>query len=536
LSSFAFYILSLYLGQASLILPRFVPPGSPYQMSNLRYGLQALLPIALFVAYLGARRPKKLLVPLLTVAVLVQGTVSVVTDRVMSYQDGTQGLSSQVVSKGPDSPVVENWLRQHYDSGLVLMDDYRRPIGPVESGIPMSAFIGVGNKPFWQESLDDPAQHATWIILQQADTDAVWTGFSPQSRGILSDHFVQVFRSGNILVYEKRPDLPDVIAKQGQHLYLNGQRWNSVGVNSYDLLEQPQPVIDARLDELAHGGHNTIRTWCFDKDGGISDATLSKLSVTLDTARHDGLRVVCTLGNTLVNFGGQQYFTPAGQDFFSSPTAMARYRDQIQRVLTYRDAHDVRLADNGALLAWDLINEPRPNPATPNGAVVTWTQQMSGFIGSLDQRHLVAIGSEGFGPGYPADPNRAGRPGSELSALCAVPSITLCSAHLFPNYLNDVTSSSDIGQVVQNWRSIADKLNKPLFIEEVGYSASDAETFMARQQFFDNVSRAINNSDLDGGLLWNLGAHVDTSYTLQYGDHNSERTLSSWSTLIRKTR
>ena len=56
LSCFAFYILSL-IGQASLILPRFVPPGSPWTMSNIRYGVQALLPIGLFVAVLAALRP-----------------------------------------------------------------------------------------------------------------------------------------------------------------------------------------------------------------------------------------------------------------------------------------------------------------------------------------------------------------------------------------------------------------------------------------------------------------------------------------------
>jgi mannan endo-1,4-beta-mannosidase len=215
---------------------------------------------------------------------------------------------------------------------------------------------------------------------------------------------------------------------------------------------------------------------------------------------------------------------------------MARYREQVQRVLNYRDNHGVRLADNGAILAWDILNEPRPNLGTPDGAVVTWTQQMSGYIGSLDQRHLITIGTEGFGPGYPADLNLAARPGSELSALCQIPSITLCSAHLFPNYLSNPNSSATIGQAVQNWRTTADKANKPLIIEEVGYSFSDAKTFTVRQEFFDNVSRAINNSDLDGGLLWNVGAQADRSFTFQYGDRDSERTLSAWSTLIRKTR
>jgi len=535
LSCFAFYILSLYLGQASLILPRFAAPEAPYTMSNLRYGLQALLPIGVFIAYLAARKPRPL-VPILAAVVAAQGIFFLATNQVMAYQDGTVGLSSQRVSKGPDSPVVEDWLRRNYDGGLVLMDDYRRPIGPVESGIPMNSFIGVGNKPYWQESLDNPAQHAEWVILQQANTDAVWTGFSPQSRDILADHFVVVFRSGEILVYKRRPDLNDTVTKKGQHLYLQGTRWNSVGVNSYDLLEQSTAHIDERLASIASSGYNTVRTWCFDRDGGLSETTLQKLATTLDSARERGLRVICTIGNALPNFGGQSYFTPVGEDFFDSPTARARYRDQIRRLLDYRDKHGVRMADQQAVVAWDVLNEPRPNPTTPQGAVARWSEEMGSYVSSLDQRHLVTIGAEGFRPGYPDDPSLAGLPGADFETLCGIPSITLCSVHLYPIYLHDPASSEHIGVIVQNWREAAEDLNKPVFLEEVGYSYQDAMTFAVRQAFFDNVARAINNSDIDGGLLWNVGAVVDDTYTLQYGDPESDRTLSAWATLINKTR
>jgi len=533
LSSFPFYILSLYSGQASLILPEFAPAHSAYQLSNVRYGLQALLPIALFVAYLAARRPR-VLVPLFLVAVLGQGAVMIAAQQVITYADGTHGVSSQVLSKGPDSPYVEAWLRQHYDGGLVLMDDYRRPIGPVESGVPMHDFIGTGNKPYWQESLRDPALYATWIVLQQASTDAVWSGFSPESRAILLDHFVVAYQHGNIWVYERRPASADFVVKQGQHLYLNGARWNPVGVNSYDLLDQSQQTIDSRLALLAEGGANTVRTWCFDKDGGISDATLSKLATTLDIARTHGLRVICTLANALPDYGGEGYFTPAGQNFFTSPAAQARYRAQVQRVLDYRDAAGVRLADNPAVLAWDLVNEPRSTPDTPEEAVSTWTEQMGSFVDSLDQRHLVTIGAEGFQSGYPVNPALAGAPGSDFTSLCEAPSITLCSAHLYPQYLPAPAGSAQIGQVVQAWRLAADRLNKPVLIGEVGYSLSDGGTVTGRHAFYDNVARAINNSDIDGALLWNLGAKADDGFTLAYGDHDSNRVLSAWTSIIHR--
>ena len=533
LSSFPFYILSLYTGQASLILPEFAPAHAAYTMSNLRYGVQALLPIALFVAYLAARRPK-VLVPLFMVAVLAQGAVMVATQQVMTYEDGTRGLSSQKVSKGPDSPYVEAWMRQHYDGGLVLMDDYRRPIGLVESGVPMQDFIGTGNKPYWQESLGDPAQYATWIVLQQASTDAVWSGLSPVSRGILADHFTVVYHRDNIYVYKRRPASVGFVVKQGQHLYLNGARWNPVGVNSYDLLAQSQQTIDSRLAHLAQGGENTVRTWCFDKDGGMSDATLAKLATTLDTARSLGLRIICTLANALPDYGGEGYFTPKGQNFFTSPTAQARYRAQVQRVLDYRDAAGVRLANNPAVLAWDLLNEPRSLPGSPVGAVSAWTEQMGEFVSSLDQRHLVTIGAEGFQVGYPANMALAGLPGSDFASLCGLSAITLCSVHLYPQYLPGPANSEQIGRVVQAWRLAANELDKPVLIEEVGYSLSDGGTLTGRHAFYDNVARAVNNSDIDGALLWNLGSKADNGFTVAYGDYDSDRVLSAWGFIIHK--
>jgi GT2 family glycosyltransferase len=533
LSSFAFYILSLYLGQASLILPRFAPPDSPWQMSNIRYGVQALLPIGLFVAVLAARRPR-VLAPALAAVVLAQAGVSVATGRVMSYADGTRGLSSQAVSKGPDSPAVEAWMRARYDGGLVLMDDYRRPIGPVESGVPMRRFIGVGNRPYWRESLDDPARYATWIVLQQADTDAVWAALSPQSRSIVTDHFVEVFRSGPIRVYKRRPPLDDVVEKRGQHLYLGAQRWNPVGVNSYDLLEQPQDVIDARLARLAAGGHNAVRTWCFDKDGGIRDATLDRLAATLHSAGQRGIRVVCALGNALSDFGGPAYFTPSGEDFYASATARARFREQIRRVLEHRDAAGVRLADNPTVLAWDLLNEPRVTPGTTAAAVLAWTDEMGAYAGSLDQRHLVTVGAEGFRPGYPADPAQAGAPGTGFSALCGVASVTLCSAHLYPGYLPPHAGSREIGRVVQHWRLDADALQKPVLVGEVGYSLGDGGGERGRHEFYDTAARAVNHSDVDGALLWNLGGAPDASLTLAYGDPDSDRVLGAWAAIIER--
>jgi hypothetical protein len=532
LSSFGFYILSLYTGQASLILPRFVKAGSEFHLSNVRYGVQALLPIGLFVAYVAGR--KRILVPILAAVICLQGLYSVQGGAVMAYVDGTDGLSSQKRSKGLDSPPVEAWMRAHYDGGLVLMDDYRRPIGPVESGVPAGHFIGVGNKPYWQQSLDNPGMYATWIILQKGATDAVWTGFTPGSRAVVDDHFVEVFRSGAIHVFKRRPQQNEYVEKQGQHLYLAGQRWTAVGVDSYDLLAQSQPQIDARLRDAASAGINTIRTWCFDKDGGVSDNSLEKLSVSAETAYNLRIRLVCTLSNNLPDYGGLAHFTSDGEQFFTSEAARAAYQGQLEKVLGYRAKNGRRLGDAAGILAWDLINEPRSDNV-PVTAVADWTERMAAYVGSLDQRHLITVGGEGFTTGYPADPHLAATAGTDFSTLCGVPGITLCSAHVYPKYLSKSVTSTQINQAVQTWRGQADSQGKPVYLGEVGYSLEDGDA-STRARFYANVAQAVSRSDLDGALLWDLGAKADNSFTLQLGDTASDSVLANWVDSGRKIR
>ena len=87
---------------------------------------------------------------------------------------------------------------------------------------------------------------------------------------------------------------------------------------------------------------------------------------------------------------------------------------------------------------------------------------------------------------------------------------------------------------MQAWRLTANKLNKPVLIEEVGYSLSDGGTLTGRHGFYDNVTRAVNNSDIDGALLWNLGSKADNGFTLAFGNHDSDRVLSAWSFIIHK--
>jgi endo-1,4-beta-mannosidase len=153
-------------------------------------------------------------------------------------------------------------------------------------------------------------------------------------------------------------------------------------------------------------------------------------------------------------------------------------------------------------------------------------------VASLDQRHLVTIGAEGFRAGYPAVASMAGPAGGGFADLCAVPAITLCSAHLFPKYLADPGSPTGLTGLMQGWRSDADRLGKPILVEELGYSLADGGDAGTRAAFFAGAASAVRSNDLDGALLWNLGRTADRSFTLAWNDAASTAVLNRWPEVI----
>ncbi len=524
-----FYVLSLYIGQASLILPTFAAEDAKYTISNTRYGLQILLFIAIFAAFLGARFKK--LIPIIIMIIGIQAFMFIKTDTVITYVDGTRGLSSQAVSKGPDSPEVEEYMRDHYDKGLVLMDDYRRPIGPVESGVPMQSFIGSGNKPYWNESFDDPAKHAEWIVLQKSDTDAIWKNL--KRKDLLDQKFVNVYRAGYLYVYKKKDLNPHFIQRSGQHLSLRGKPFVMSGMNSYDVLSQPVEVIDQRLRVLEKANLNTMRIWCFDKGGKLTDAELAKMDYLIERAELSGVKIVCVFGNTYNDYGGPDNFSTNGnaQTFFTTTASKDLYKEHISHILEHRSAYNgLKLKDQGTIAAWELINEPRIEGQQDSVKLTAWTEEIGQYVSSIDQKHLISPGTEGFTSNYTGQPYNE-RHGSSIEDICTLEVITLCSGHVYSKYLGSAAESNvnygALGTALHTWRELADKYNKPFYVGEIGYDLN-VGTESDRRVFFQNARNSIMANELDGALIWNLGTISDNMFTLSDENDLSQDIILNW--------
>ncbi len=197
---FIFYVVTLYMGQSIIFIPSITPSNFEWKLFNVRYGIMMVPFAAVFLAYLFDK--VQLLGRLILIGLLVMqlGLYVVGYSRIVTLDDGLIGLSH---AKRPDA---ERWLRDNYDGGLLLLDDYARTVSVVRSGVPMQNIIYIGNKPYWEDSFVAPEKHATWIVMQQ--NDSVWKGIleNPPVRDRMYAHFEKVYTSDEILIFRKPHD------------------------------------------------------------------------------------------------------------------------------------------------------------------------------------------------------------------------------------------------------------------------------------------------------------------------------------------
>ncbi|MDJ0367029.1 cellulase family glycosylhydrolase [Hymenobacter sp. H14-R3] len=123
-----------------------------------------------------------------------------------------------------------------------------------------------------------------------------------------------------------------------------------------------------------------------------------------------------------------------------------------------------------AIMAWEIMNEPRPMTLAATPAFETWMQQTAALIKSLDKNHLVTTGSEGDAA--------SDRKIDVFERVHADPNIDYLTIHIWPKnwgWFRDTATAKGMPVViakartyVDNHVAVAQKLGKPLVIEEFG--------------------------------------------------------------------
>ena len=343
-------------------------------------------------------------------------------------------------------------------------------------------------------------------------------------------------------------------------LWLNGKEYQFVGTNFWygsilgsegqggdraRLLRELDKLHELGLDNLRilvgsdgeQGVTTKVEPTLQKAPGEYNDTLLAGLDFLLSEMGKRGMKAVLYLNNSWEWSGGYGYYLEqAGLGKAPRPNE-AGYQAYMQFVSQFSDnekAHElfydyVRFIvgrqnrytslyykDDPAIMAWQIGNEPRAFAEEQKKPFAHWLSEASALIRSLDDHHLISIGSEGIW-------------GCEMDSvlyeqISSDPNIDYLTAHVWPynwswarqdSLFADVDSAcvKTYDYLNQHFQ-IAQRLKKPLVIEEFGYprdgfNFAPASPTKARDQYYDFMFSLIaNEPTVSGCNFWGWGGEA----------------------------
>ena len=207
--------------------------------------------------------------------------------------------------------------------------------------------------------------------------------------------------------------------------------------------------------------------------------------------------------------GGYSEYVNYCANFSREPKAIEMYYHYIKSIVSRKNSITGRnYKDEPAIMAWQLCNEPRPFAKENKGRFAEWISGAASLIKSIDPNHLVSTGSEGY-------------IGCEVDMeLCreihADKNIDYLTIHIWPvNWGWAPRSNPDSGidnaclesgKYIAEHIELAKQLDKPLVIEEFGYSRKDNISGTdiptdSRDIFYRYIFEQVKESATSGGVL-----------------------------------
>ncbi|GLJ32747.1 hypothetical protein SUGI_0659310 [Cryptomeria japonica] len=324
------------------------------------------------------------------------------------------------------------------------------------------------------------------------------------------------------------------------HFSIDGKEVYFSGFNAYWLLYQAaDPSARRNVSEVfyeaAHNDLTVARTWAFNDGGyralqispGVYDEKVFKaLDFVVNEAKSYGIRLVLSLVNNYKDFGGKAQYVEwanksAGQedDFFTNPTVKEYYRNHIKTVLTrVNSITGIAYRDDPTIFAWELINEARCETDPSGKILLGWIEEMAQYVKSIDTKHLLEIGLEGFyGDSTPQTKQTVNPKGFETGTDFIlhnqVQGIDFATVHSYPDlWLKGQDEEAQL-TFLHRWvdthiKDAGTTLKKPVLFAEFGKTSRDPGYNVAhRDGLFRIIYEAIVKSEPAGGaLFWQLFA------------------------------
>ncbi|KAG9443266.1 hypothetical protein H6P81_014606 [Aristolochia fimbriata] len=363
-------------------------------------------------------------------------------------------------------------------------------------------------------------------------------------------HGLPIFSGGNNIGvssgFEAEAEEWGMVGKKGNQFVVNDQPFYVNGFNTYWLMifavdQSTRGKVSEVFKQASSVGLTVCRTWAFN-DGGwralqkspsVYDEDVFKaLDFVVSEAKKYKIRLILSLTNNWDAYGGKPQYAKWGKaaglnltsddDFFSDPTLKSYYKAHVKTVLTRVNTFtNITYKDDPTIFAWELMNEPRCLADPSGDRLQAWIQEMAVHVKSIDAKHLVEIGVEGFyGPSTPNrvqfNPNTlAQQVGTDFVRNHQALGVDFASAHIYADaWLSQSISDAHL-QFVKTWMQAhiddAEKtLGMPVVFAEFGVSTkTDGFNSTFRDALYTTVYKTILDSIKKGGsgggtLLWQL--------------------------------
>jgi endo-1,4-beta-mannosidase len=288
------------------------------------------------------------------------------------------------------------------------------------------------------------------------------------------------------------------VTRSGTKLYLDGRPYRFVGLNVGAGICGNTASIEEALDTIGPG-QDVFRFWFlqqFATRNGARD--WSRFDRVLDAARSRGQRVIATLVNNWADCEGPGGFQKTESWYASGyksqvqPNGTTTYREFVRQIVT-------RYRSDPAILIWQLVNEPQAD-TTPSGGcsstaddtLKAFADDVASLIKSIDQNHLVNLGSIGDG--------NCGLANDQYKTVQSGPDLDVLEVHQYHPWAHSGDSWN--GTLVRIRQ--ARELNKPLFNGENGiFLGTEASTAAERAVLFDaKIAIHLFDDGMVGDVLW----------------------------------
>jgi mannan endo-1,4-beta-mannosidase len=334
------------------------------------------------------------------------------------------------------------------------------------------------------------------------------------------------------------------VRRSGRMLYEQGVPFRPAGSNNYYPMYVSNFMVDNLFTTARQASFNIMRVWGFIDTGSLDGSGsvdsphngiyfhywdgaepafndgstgLENLDYVIYEAGKENLKLTIPFVNNWQQFGGMDQYVRwrNGQyhdQFYTDPTIRAWYKAWIYHLLNHTNVYTgIKYKDDATIMTWELANEPRcsgsgvypQSSACDTNTITGWAADVSQYVKSIDQIHLLSAGDEGWyciAGSY--DWTQDCSQGIDTIALASLPDMDTMSFHLYPDSWGQ-TPEWGTQWIVQHIED-SHRLGTRAVMGEFGYQEK-----ATRAQVYHRWEDAVLRDDGAGAQYWILSGEED---------------------------